>query len=245
MKKCPNCAKEIQDDVSVCPVCNHQLAAAPAPVPPAPEEARTSGKAVASLLLSFFSFLLFPGILAVVLGHISRSEIRKSSGRLKGAGVALAGLILGYAGIVFLPFLLIIAAIAIPNLLRARLAANEASAVGCLRTINTAVVVYKSSYRRGFPVSLLAMGPATTGKTPSADAADLIDETLVSGIRSGYRFSYAVTQLDENGLPTAYEVHADPVVPGNTGFKHFYTDQTGVIRIDRAGPANQNSPPVE
>src|SRR5262249_32129647 len=90
--------------------------------------ATTSGKAIGSLVCGIISVFPFC-LVAIILGHLSLSEIRKSAGRLKGDGMAIAGLVLGYLGIVAIPIILIVAAIAIPNLLRARQAANEASAV--------------------------------------------------------------------------------------------------------------------
>src|SRR5207302_10179523 len=141
---------------------HHSCAARPA----------TSGKAIASLVLGL-PFVFFPtAVLAIVFGHWSRSEIRESAGRLKGAGMALAGLILGYIGVALVP-MLIIAAIAIPNLLRAKMAANEASAVGSLRTLNVAAVSYSSRYGH-LPATLATLGPPALG-APSENAGDLID----------------------------------------------------------------------
>jgi len=95
----------------------------------------SSGKATASMVCGILFFVWpFTAIAAVVLGHLALAEIKKSAGRLAGRGMAMAGLILGYIGVAMVPFILIIAAIAIPNLLRAKMAANEASAVGTLRT---------------------------------------------------------------------------------------------------------------
>ena len=104
------------------------------------------GKAVVSLIcgLLFFIPLLF--IVAIVFGHLALSEIRKSAGRLKGEGLAIAGLVLGYLWIVGIPILLIVAAIAIPNLLRARMAANESSAVASVRTLVAAEAAYASAH---------------------------------------------------------------------------------------------------
>ena len=101
------------------------------------------------------------GLPAVILGHMAKTEIRKSNGRLRGDGMALTGLILGYLSLALLPIMiiLIIAAIAIPNLLRAKIAANEASAIGSLRTIVTADITYSERYGRGFATSLRALGP--------------------------------------------------------------------------------------
>src|SRR5262245_9826338 len=95
----------------------------PAPTYPAPgqfyAQATTDGQAIASLVLGiaalFLCFSVLTGIPAIILGHISWSRIRKSMGRLKGEGMAMAGLIMGYLSI---PWILIVAAIAIPNLVR-------------------------------------------------------------------------------------------------------------------------------
>ncbi len=87
--------------------------------------------------------------------------------------------------LIVVAIILIIAAIAIPNLLRSRMAANEASAVGSLRTLNTAAVQYNTTYGIGFPDALSDLGPAATA---DSTAADLIDSVLASGTKSGYTF---------------------------------------------------------
>src|SRR3990170_6090337 len=74
--------------------------------------------------------------------------------------------------LIVVAIILIIAAIAIPNLLRSRMAANEASAVGSLRTLNTASVQYSTTYGTGFPVAIGNLGPANPA---TSAAADLID----------------------------------------------------------------------
>src|SRR5256885_16926191 len=131
---CSGCGNNVAAGEKFCRVCGKEVAAPAAtvldqgsPVPEAPAE--TSGKAIASLVCGLFLFAFPLSILAIILGHLSLSEIRKSAGRLQGHGLAMAGLVLGYLGIAAIPMDLIIAAIAIPNLLRARIAANEASAV--------------------------------------------------------------------------------------------------------------------
>jgi Domain of unknown function (DUF4190) len=106
--------------------------------------ARNSGKAIGSLICGLLAFIFPAAVAAIILGHISRSEIRNSGGQLTGSGMALAGLIFGYIGASFIPFM-IIAAIAIPNLLRARIAANEASGVQAIRTIGAAESSCKSA----------------------------------------------------------------------------------------------------
>ena len=109
--------------------------------------------------------------------------------------------------------ILIIAAIAIPNLLRSRIAANEASAVGSLRTLNTAEITYNTTYPNvGFACTLAAMGGSGSGTATSA-AAGLIDANLASGTKSGYSFSF-LGQLFGNARGP-YETYAAPVTPGH------------------------------
>ena len=131
--------------------------------------------------------------------------------------------------LIVVAIILIIAAIAIPNLLRSRIAANEASAVGSIRTINTAEVTYASTYpTQGFGTST-QLGPSTDGTVTSA-AGGLIDSVLASGVKSGYVFKVAVAAT----VPvTTYTTNGDPQ-NSQTGQRHFCSDQSGVIRYDAA-----------
>jgi type IV pilus assembly protein PilA len=242
MRPCPYCAKSIEDQAQVCSFCSRNLAAAPAApgfqsTPPFGNQ-ETSGKAIASLVCGTLFFFLPSAIAAVIMGHLSLSDIRRSAGRLGGRGMAMAGLALGYVGLAIIP-ILIIAAIAIPNLLPSRIAANEASALGSLRTINFACVTYATEYK-SFPSSLANLGPATN---PSAKAAGLISDVLASRQKSGYLFTYEPGP-SQKGVIISYEVHADPLTPGTTGVRHFFTDQSGVIRVRTGGPATVESPPL-
>jgi len=140
--------------------------------------------------------------------------------------------------LIVVAIILIIAAIAIPNLLRSKMAANEASAVGSLRTINTASVAYSTTYG-SYPTNLVSM---ETNGTVGSSAADLIDTVLGSGVKSGYDFSYTPNQ---NTFPvTSYSVTAIPA-SASTGQRTFYTDQSGVIRADATGStATSSSTPI-
>src|SRR5580692_5593668 len=86
--------------------------------------------------------------------------------------------------LIVVAIILIIAAIAIPNLLRSRMAANEASAVGSIRTMTTAAITYSSTYGNGFPPSLTAIGTSTG--SVSCTNAELLDSVLTSGTKSGF-----------------------------------------------------------
>jgi type IV pilus assembly protein PilA len=144
--------------------------------------------------------------------------------------------------LVVVAIILIIAAIAIPNLLRAKVAANEASAVGSLRTINTSAVAYNITYG-GYPGTLLRLGGPASGAA-TFSSAELIDSVLASGIKSGYTFAYTTGATDANGDILQYSVTATPVDVGLTGQRRFFTDQSGVIRANTTGTANINSTPL-
>ena len=136
--------------------------------------------------------------------------------------------------LIVVAIILIIAAIAIPNLLRSKMAANEASAVGSMRTLNTSAVAYSTTYG-SYPLTISALGPSTT---PSSTAADLIDSVLAGGTKSGYTFSWT----GNAGL--SYTLTAAPTSAGVTGQRTFYTDQTGVIRANASGTAGSSSTPI-
>jgi len=254
MPTCTTCGNQIPDgNPSFCPQCGTKLSpvAAPPPAPSYPPQAppatpTTSGLAIVSLLCGILFFIFPAGVAAIIFGHISRSDIRRSGGRKTGAGMALAGLILGYIGTAIIPIILIVGAIIIPNLLRSRIAANEASAVGSLRTLNVAALAYSTTYGK-IPAKLANLGSTANGDAPSEDAAGLVDSVLAKGIKSGYFFRYKVSQMtrpDENNGISGYTITADPALPGSSGRRHFFTDQTGVIRSEETRPATADSTPI-
>ncbi len=234
---CASCGASNPEGRQFCTGCGRPLAAAgaapSAPVPAAPGAPEVSGKAIASLVLGFLSCLVPAAIAAVVLGHIARGEIKRNPQRLQGAGLALGGLVLGYIGLAFIP-MLIIAAIAIPNLLRARIAANEAAAVSSIRVINTAETTYRDLYK-GFTCDLTALDGAAQG-APDASHAQLIDSLLASGQKTGYRFELSGC---EDSSPEHYKVVAVPVVANQTGTRAFCSDESGAIRFDAQGSGEE------
>jgi len=143
--------------------------------------------------------------------------------------------------LIVVAIILIIAAIAIPNFLRSRMSANESSAVGSLHAINTSCASYSTSYGVGYPSTLAALGPSGA---PSSTAADLLDAVLSSGVKSGYTFTYTPGGAG-SGTINAYTVTADPVVAGQTGTRHFYTDNTFVIRFNVSATATVSDSPIQ
>jgi len=245
---CRYCAAEIADGSQFCAKCGAPLGTqtipAPPPVSPPPMGApQTSGKAIASLICGCLFFFFPAAIVAIVLGHLALSEIRKSAGWLKGQGIATVGLVLGYSGVVAIPLILIIAAIAIPNLLRAKMAANEATAVGSVRTYNIALQQYSEICQdRGYPASPESLGP---GKG-DCDGTGLLDRTLASATpqKSGYVFYYRPSPADASGHITGFTINADPIQENTTGMRHFFSDESGVIRWARGRAADPESPPL-
>ena len=147
--------------------------------------------------------------------------------------------------LIVVAIILIIAAIAIPNLLRSRIAANEASAVGSIRTINTAEVTYASTYPTVGFATLAQLG----GSGGSSSGAGLIDTVLAGGTKSGYVFATPAAGLLPSGCGTttpcsSYTVIGDPQ-NSKTGQRHFFSDQSGVIRFASGATADINSTPLQ
>jgi type IV pilus assembly protein PilA len=140
--------------------------------------------------------------------------------------------------LIVVAIILIIAAIAIPNLMRARIAANESSAASGVRTINTAEVSYFSTYQAGYAPTLAALGPG--GPTTACAGAVAANACLIDGVlasngnpagtgKSGY--SYAAP-----GLATSYSATADPLTVNTTGVRSFCSIEDGVVRFVPTGP---------
>jgi type IV pilus assembly protein PilA len=141
----------------------------------------------------------------------------------------------------------IIAAIAIPGLLRARMAGNEASAIGSLRAINSGQAAFSSSCGQGgYATSLPQLFKAPAGTTSGFISPDL--GAAVSVVKSGYTVNLAVgpvntvvliktsTCNDNADALASYIAIADPVTPNGTGSRYFGTDERGTIFQDTAGP---------
>ena len=159
--------------------------------------------------------------------------------------------------LIVVAIILIIAAIAIPNLLRSRIAANEASCTSSLRVLNTAEVTYASSYNSGFSSDLAALGPPAAGGTPTFTNSDVVDMVLAGGApgaappptagaktftKSGYQFTY-----NPSGTFPAiatYTIGAGPVAPNSSGIRYFFTNESGVIRANGTTTAAGTDPPI-
>src|SRR5689334_23122613 len=106
--------------------------------------------------------------------------------------------------------ILVIAAIAIPSLLHAKMSGNEAAAVGSMHTVITALQTYAGTYGAGYPATLAQLGP---GAVASSSAADLIDSTLATGQKSGFVFTY-VPGTASHGIVSTFTLTVDPATRG-------------------------------
>jgi type IV pilus assembly protein PilA len=140
--------------------------------------------------------------------------------------------------LIVVAIILIIAAIAIPNLIKSKMAANEASAVGSLRTLTTAEIAYATACPTiGFTAALADLGTAAT--CPGGNSQ--IDTNLQSGTKSGYTFALGAP----GAAPfTQFTANADPV-SASSGTRHFFVDQTGVIRYNQAAAAKVTDLPLQ
>ena len=151
--------------------------------------------------------------------------------------------------LIVVSIILIIASMAIPNLLRARIAANEASATGSIRTINTAQIMYQSVYPTlGYANLLSKLGPGgSICKAPDLTAACLIDEGLAGATspakaKSGYYFAIVVGDASVTGAVLDYTAAGSAASFNQTGVRDFCSNADGLLRF--RVPDGQSSPAI-
>jgi len=195
------------------------------PQSPPGRESRTDGKAIWSLVFGILSISCFfvTGIPAIILGHMSRSSIRKSNGGLKGQGMALVGLILGYISVVLL---VVVIAIAVPSYFYSRKVANESTAIRNVRAITIAEENFEFSNGR------------------YGDLQALISSRLLDASFMGPKAGYSITIENSGG---DYTATATPLSPAMGRYEYFSTSDT-IIRYSRKpalAPLGEAGEPVE
>jgi type IV pilus assembly protein PilA len=137
--------------------------------------------------------------------------------------------------------ILIISAIAVPNFLRSRMRANEASCISSIRVIDTAAVTYSVAYPdAGFPDLLNMLGGADPCSA-SPTSACMIDDILAQGAKGGYAFVWT----GDGATPSvSFTIAATPQAPGSSGQSTYCSDQTAVIHVDLTGAACTNASQV-
>jgi type IV pilus assembly protein PilA len=159
--------------------------------------------------------------------------------------------------LIVVAIILIIAGIAIPSLNRARMSANETSAIYSLKAIVEASVQYNSTYGNGYPPSLGSLGGANGATTATCDSALLVDSVLSNNgigntsIKAGYNFTYVPGTAVTNPPPGCtnpgvnnYTLYAIPAQIGSTGQRGFFTDPSGVVRFSTDGSIPTTSSPA-
>jgi type IV pilus assembly protein PilA len=155
--------------------------------------------------------------------------------------------------LIVVAIILIIAAIAIPNFLRSRTAANQASAVESLRTLCTAEYTYSSTYSQGYTSTLGYLGPPPSGSADDTSHSAIVDDVLsgtaaggataMTSTKSGYKFTYS-PGVAVNGQIMSFTINADPVTRGTTGLNSYFVDQTGVVRQNATTQASAVDSPL-
>jgi type II secretory pathway pseudopilin PulG len=251
--KCAQCGFVGWSDAELCKKCGASISAAPADIlerpvgnftasyssynaPPA--ELKT-GLAITSLVMGIANFLLLgifllPTVIGIIVSVVALNKIKRYPHEYGGKGLAIGGLVTNIVSVVVLIPVMLIAAIAIPNLLAARMAANEGAVIRSLRVLHGAEQTYQ----------------ATTGQGNYGTLSELQSDSLISSdmaleIRSGYRFKIKVFKANSES-PASFAVIAVPFVYGSSGRRSFFIDETGVIRgEDKQGlEASKSTPPA-
>lgn len=217
------------------------------PFAPPATHARRRGLAIASLVVGILSLptlglVGFGAIASVVLGIVALVKANREPARYGGTGLAISGIVCGAASIVIMPFVIgIVAAIAIPSLLRARVSSNEAVAMGDIRTVISAEAAYESTYGSYGTLACLAE-PASCapgrGGAPSLLAPELATTTIKAGYSRRFHPGPALEGAASSDAFTSYAYVAEPLTRNRTGVRAFCGDATGVVcaRIDGTMP---------
>ena len=185
------------------------------------QKKQTLGVAIASLVCGCLVLIPLLGILfslaAIICGIVALVTLSKKNETHKGKGLAISGIVLGGIGILILPIVVLLAAIAIPNFLRARHNANEFGAIAAARTLSSACASYKAADKAScYPDSLDDLARAEP---------PFIDSELGDGAQNGYVFTY-------EGSCDSFRVTAAPESQGVSGSRTFSVDETGEVKSD-------------
>ena len=199
-----------------------------------PEAQVKTGLAVFALVLGIISFLTL-GLLGIgaltgiIVATVAMGKVKREPWRYGGRGMAVAGLVLSITSLVALVPVGMVAAIAIPNLFAARMAANEGSSLYSLRMISEAETRYYAQFQKYATLEELA-------------SEGMVETSLGSGVKNGYKFTVEVKTLEPG-----FEAFSVPVTYQSTGRRSFYMDETSVIRSadNHGGPSSKLDAPLD
>lgn len=252
--KCPECGFVGWADADACKKCGAPMAAQPAQnsnefesdqtiyYPPPPggfQPDLKNGLATTAMVAGILNTVMLgifgiTTVAGIVISVIALKKIKRYPLEYGGKSMAVAGLVLNIISFVLLIPVLVIVAIAVPNLYAARRAANEASTINCLRKIHAAEATFQATAGRG-----------AFGTLEDLQRQKLIAGDLASGTRNGYRFKIEIVKDTGDGWPGFVAV-AVPTEYGSTGKRSFFVDETGIVRAaDSQGmEATKYDPPV-
>jgi len=210
------------------------------------------GMAISSLVLGILSFVTCGGlaigpIVGLILGIVAAVRAGREPAEYGGKGLAIGGIVTNGICLVLAPvFIGMIAAIAIPSLLRARVSANEAATIGDIRTVISAEAAYQSA-NGGLYEGRLECLAEPSRCLPGYTGPSFLDQTVASlQVKSGYRRHFEVSEQREvpagtqKVSPTSVGGYAYVAVPANqgqTGVRAFCGDATGNICYTADGSA--------
>ncbi len=246
--KCGNCGFVGWADGSNCKACGSPMSERAYTLPPRPtpvsnvphhynqwgepQRPTAQGLAIVSLvfgIVGFFTlgFFVVGAIIGSITGWIAMRRAKREPWRYGGHGLAISGFVLNIAMVVWVP---LVAAIAVPNLIASRRAANEASAIYTMRQVSAAQATYQAQFSKYGTLDQLA-------------AEELIDPKLATGRKNGYKFRIEITTDEKN--VEGFAITAVPLT-STSGTRSFYVDETLVVRAaDKTGePASKLDPPL-
>jgi len=181
-------------------------------------------KAIASFALGLISLVYFPlltGFFAIIIGHLSRSSIKRSQEPIKGKTIALIGLVLGY---------LTLGSVVLVSWQRAHIAQNESSALASLRSVHHGVESHLEANQGSYPIVFSQLEKSG------------VDSMVVAGRKDGYGFTYE--PIEKDGATIDYWVQAKPLQPGVSGRRTFCLEKNGNIHAAQPGEQCNSKRPL-
>jgi type II secretory pathway pseudopilin PulG len=240
---CPRCQTANAPGTTNCASCGFALRASRG------AGGQSKGLAIASLVIGVLSLFTFAGlvigaVLGTILGIVALVKANSSPATHGGKGLAIAGIVTSVLSFLVIPVIGIIAAIAIPSLLRARVSANEAAAIGDVRTVISAEAAYQSANGGYYDTLECLAGPTRCIPNYPANGATFIDTQLTRSEKMGYRRSFHPgPPADAAGRGTSYSPSsiqsyayvAEPSTMGQTGVRAFCGNEAGIVCEMRNG----------
>jgi hypothetical protein len=234
---CLGCGNSLAEGERFCGACGRDSLAGAGVAPVDPQVAfglppETSGKAIFSIICGILFVILPLSIVAVIFGYIALSEIRKSPGRLKGRGLAITGIVLGYVGVACIVGFF---GLGFYEIRKTEMEIHDAtsgigkgSVVSSMRTVNMAEIAYLQAHREvGYTCALSEL------------AENWGARSLASGRSRGYIFELKnCTREKPDGPISKYQLLVYPAQPGSAAARTYCTDQSDKIRVLKSGDPN-------